>query len=93
MGESHLQLSALLARVRTRWRARTALRAWAYGAAVAAATLALALLVDRLVQPEAGALVLIWVAAAAIALAVIGAVMAPLRHTPRDPQVDRKSVV
>ncbi|MBI3048724.1 MAG: hypothetical protein HYY76_10490 [Acidobacteria bacterium] len=89
MGERHLELSALVARVRNRWRAITALRAWATGSAMAAAVLALALFTHRLVRPEEEALVALWATAGLLVLGVLFRAMAPVRRAPRDLQIAR----
>jgi len=57
VGEQYNELSAILRRVRLRWRAMTALRAWTWAAGAAAAILLLALIVQQLIAPEGAALV------------------------------------
>jgi hypothetical protein len=89
MSESYLQLSALLGRVRNRWRAIVALRACTYAATGAGSVLALALLTHWFARPEGGALVLLWTVAGAVALAALVWVIASLRKGPRDLQIAR----
>jgi hypothetical protein len=88
MGEHYNELSAILRRVRARWRAMSALRAWTWTAAAAAAVLLLALVAHRLIAPEGPALVALWGIAL---LAVLACVLwlLPLRHVPADHQVAR----
>ncbi len=89
MGEHYSELSGLLARVRNRWRAVAALRAWSLAAAVTSLVLALALVAQRLVVPDGFALVALWLVAAAVALVVIGWMAVPLRRAPADRQIAR----
>jgi hypothetical protein len=89
MGEHYNELSAILRRVRARWRAMTALRAWTWAAGAAAAVLLLALAAQRLVSPEGTAFVALWAVAAAAALAALVWPVLPLRHVPADRQVAR----
>src|SRR5687768_3443485 len=89
MGEHYNELSAILRRVRARWRAMTALRAWTWAAAAAAGVLLLALVAHRLIAPEGTALVALWGVAALAALACVGWLVVPLRQTPADHQVAR----
>jgi hypothetical protein len=89
MGEQYIELSAILRRVRARWRAMTALRAWSRAAAAAAAVLLVALAVQRLVAPDGTAFVALWAAASLAAIAAVAALMAPLRRAPADDQVAR----
>ena len=89
MGERYSELSLLLQRVRTRWRAVTALRASARAATAAAVVLALALLSHWLLGPEGGALILLWSAAAVVALTGLFWAAASLRRAPRDLQMAR----
>ena len=69
MGEHYSELSRLLGRVRPRWRAVAALRAWSLAAAAASLVLALALVAQRIVVPDGFAMVGLWLIAAAVALA------------------------
>jgi hypothetical protein len=88
MGEHYNELSAILRRVRGRWRAMSALRAWTWTAAAAAGVLLLALIAHRLTSPEGPALVALWGVAALAAVACV-AWLLPLRHAPADHQVAR----
>ena len=87
MSEQRAQLSALLGRVRTRWRVLVALRAWTHAAAAACVVLALALLAHRLIVPEGIALILLWSVAGVGALTCLAAVIPPIRRSPRDLQL------
>ena len=89
MGEQYNELSAILRRVRARWRAMTALRAWTRAAVAAAIILLLALMTHRLLAPEGAALVMLWGAAAVVAAAAMLWIVAPLRRSPGDRQVAR----
>ncbi|MBI2828870.1 MAG: hypothetical protein HYX77_06330 [Acidobacteria bacterium] len=89
MSEQRAQLSALLGRVRTRWRLLVALRAWAHAAAAACLVLALALLAHRLIVPEGIALILLWSVAGVGALTCLAAVIPPIQRAPRDLQLAR----
>ncbi|OFW52105.1 MAG: hypothetical protein A3G77_06705 [Acidobacteria bacterium RIFCSPLOWO2_12_FULL_68_19] len=89
MGERYLELSRLVARVRHRWRAMTALRAWTTGSVLGAAVLALALLTHRLLRTEGEALVALWGTAGLLVLGVLLRAMAPMRRVPRDLQIAR----
>ncbi|MGH9350065.1 MAG: hypothetical protein ACRD26_22655 [Vicinamibacterales bacterium] len=89
MGEQYNELTAILRRVRVRWRTMTALRAWRSAAAVAGLVLLVALVAHWVTAPEGTALVLLWGAAAAVAIGVIGWTVAPLRRLPGDRQVAR----
>ena len=88
MGEHYTELSAILRRVRARWRTMSALRAWTWTAAAAAGVLLLALIAHRLVAPEGPALVALW-GVAALAVIACAAWLLPLRHAPADHQVAR----
>jgi hypothetical protein len=88
MGEHYNELSAVLRRVRARWRAMSALRAWTWTAAVAAGVLLLALAIHRVAAPEGLALVALW-GVAALAAVACAAWLLPLRHAPEDRQVAR----
>jgi hypothetical protein len=88
MGEHYHELSAILRRVRARWRAMSALRAWTWTAAAAAGVLLLALVAHRLMSPEGPALVALWGAALLAAIACV-AWLLPLRHAPADSQMAR----
>jgi hypothetical protein len=88
MGEHYNELSAILRRVRARWRAVSALRAWTWTAAAAASVLLLALVAQWLTAPEGPALVALWGIASIAALACV-AWLLPLRHSPADHQVAR----
>ena len=88
MGEHYNELTAILRRVRARWRAMSALRAWTWTAAAAAGVLLLALVAHRLMSPEGPALVALWGAAALAAIACV-AWLLPLRHAPADAQMAR----
>ena len=89
MGEQYTELSAILRRVRLRWCAMTALRAWTWAAAVAAGILLIALVAQRVASPEGAALVALWGAALAAAVACVAWLMLPTRHAPPDGQVAR----
>ena len=89
MAEQHAELSALLGRVRNRWRLLVALRAGTLAAAAAALVLALALLAHVLILPEGAALMALWGVAGVGALACLAGAIAPLRRTPRDLQLAR----
>ena len=89
MGEGHAELLALIARIRSRWRAVTALRVWMRAAAGAVLALGLALLTHLLVQPTAGALVALWAAAVAVAAAAMFWAVASLRRAPGNGQLAR----
>jgi hypothetical protein len=88
MGEHYNELSAILRRVRARWRAMSALRAWTWTAAAAAGVLLVALVAHRLIAPEGPALVALWGVAVVATLACV-AWLLPLRHAPADHQVAR----
>ena len=88
MGEHYNELSAVLRRVRARWRAMSAMRAWTWTAAAAAGVLLLALVAHRLIAPEGRTLVALWGAAALATVACV-AWLLPLRHAPADHQVAR----
>jgi hypothetical protein len=89
MGEQYNELSAILRRVRMRWRTMTALRAWTWAAAIAAGFLLLALVGHRIAAPEGAALVALWAATIVAALVAIVWFALPLRHAPADGQVAR----
>src|SRR5687767_14553320 len=89
MGEQYSELTAILRRVRARWLAMTALRAWSRGAAGAAIILLIALIAYRLVAPEGTALVVLWSLAALAAVTLILWLLAPVRRSPGDGQVAR----
>ena len=89
MGEQYIELSAILRRVRLRWRAMTALRAWTWAAAAAAGILLLALVAHRITQPDGTALVVLWGVAVTSVLACVIWRMLPTRHAPADGQVAR----
>jgi hypothetical protein len=83
------ELSLVLQRVRTRWRAALALRAWTFAALAAATCLGAAWLADRLLDPAARALIVLWAAAVIAALASLTWLLAPARRRPADAQVAR----
>jgi hypothetical protein len=89
MGEQYNELSAILRRVRARWRAMTALRAWTRAAVAATLILLVARIVHGLLAPEGVPLVIVWGAAALAATAAILWMVAPLRRSPADGQVAR----
>ena len=89
MGEHYSELSALLARVRNRWRAVAALRAWSLAAAVMSLVLALALLAQRIVAPEGWVLVGLWLTAAVVTAVSLASMAIPLRRAPADRQIAR----
>jgi hypothetical protein len=89
MTEQYAELTALMARVRNRWRLLLALRAWALAAAAAALVLALALLAHVLFLPEGAALIVLWGVAGVGALICLASAIAPLRRAPRDLQLAR----
>ena len=87
MGEQYIELTSILHRARTRWRTMTALRAWSRAAAAAGVVLLVALLAQRLLAPEATALVLLWGTATVAATVAMVWIVAPLRRSPGDSQV------
>src|SRR5687768_2681466 len=89
MGEHYSELSALLGRVRNRWRAVAALRAWSVAAAVTSLVLALALLAQRIVAPEGWVLVVLWLTAAVVTVVSLASMAIPLRRAPADRQIAR----
>lgn len=89
MGEQYTELSALLRKIRARWRAMTALRAWSWAAAAAAAVLLLALVAHAIAQPEGRVLVALWAVAALAAAVSLAWIVGPLRRAPGDGQVAR----
>lgn len=89
MGEQYTELSALLRKIRARWRAMTALRAWTWAAAAAAVVLLLALVAHRVAQPEGRVLVALWAVAGLAAAASLAWIVGPLRRAPGDGQVAR----
>src|SRR5438132_1275496 len=89
MGEQYTELSALLRKIRARWRAMTALRAWSWAAAAAAAVLLLALVAHGIAQPEGRVLVALWAVAALAALVALAWIVGPLRRAPAGGQVAR----
>jgi hypothetical protein len=89
MGEQYNELTAILRRARTRLRAMTALRAWSWAAAAAGVVLLVALVAQRLLSPEATALVLLWGTAVLVAAGTMLWIVAPLRRSPGDSQVAR----
>jgi hypothetical protein len=89
MGEHYLELNALIRRVRNRWRMTSALRAWSLAAAAAALVIGLAFSVHQFAQPQGGALIALWVAAAAGALICLGWFLSPIRRTPGEHKVAR----
>ena len=89
MAEHYSDLSALITTVRNRWRTTSALRAWTIAAASAALVLALALSVQRLLAPDGGAFIALWLAASVAAMVCLGWFLAPLRRPPGEHQVAR----
>ena len=89
MGEHYNELSAILRRVRARWRAMTALRAWTRAAVAAAGVLLVARLLHAVFVPEGTTLVIVWGTATLVAAAAILWRVAPLRRSPGDGQVAR----
>jgi hypothetical protein len=89
MGEQYNELSAILRRVRARWRTMTALRAWTRASAAAAGVLLAARIVHGLLAPEGTTLVVVWGAAAIAATGAILWMVAPIRRSPADGQVAR----
>ena len=89
MGEQYTELSALLRKIRARWRAKTALRAWSCAASTMAGVLLLALAAHWIVQPEGRVLVTLWAVAAVAAGVSFAWIVCPLRRTPGDRQVAR----
>ncbi|MBI4266147.1 MAG: hypothetical protein HY657_17365 [Acidobacteria bacterium] len=89
MGDQYRELSALVGRVRRRWRAVTALRAWSLAAAGAALVLALALVADALIGPQGPVLMALWAVAALASLASLAWIVRPARHAPDDLRVAR----
>ena len=83
------ELRAILADVRARWTRRAFLRAWALGAATAAAMLLVGLLAAWLIAREGVPLVLAVLAAVAVAITSLVFALLPLRQPPTDQQVAR----
>jgi hypothetical protein len=82
------ELTAIVARVRARWRMLMALRAWSIAAVATAVALAFAWLTHRVLAPEGLTLVLLWAVAVAAAVVCFGWAVASLR-TPDRHQVAR----
>jgi hypothetical protein len=89
MGEHYNELTAILRRVRLRWRAMTALRAWSWAAAAASVVLLAVLVAHQLLAPEGTALVVLWGVGVLAALLAISWIVVPLRRSPGDQQVAR----
>jgi hypothetical protein len=83
------ELLAVLARVRRRWQTMRLLYAVRRTALAACGALLGALLAHWLMQPQAGALVLLWAVAAALVLVLVVAVAVSLASRPRDLQIAR----
>ena len=83
------ELRAILADVRARWTRRAFLRAWALGAATAAAMLLVGLLAAWLIAREGVPLVLAVLAAVAVAITSLVFALLPLRQPPTDRQMAR----
>lgn len=79
----------MLADVRAHWMRRAFLRAWALGAATAAAMLLVGLLAAWLIAREGVPLVLAVLAAVAVAITSLVFALLPLRQPPTDQQVAR----
>ncbi|PHY11203.1 MAG: hypothetical protein CK533_05730 [Acidobacterium sp.] len=89
MSNRFAELRAILADVRARWMRRAFLRAWALGAATAAAMLLVGLLAVWLIAREGVPLVLAVLAAVAVAITSLVFALLPLRQPPTDQQVAR----
>jgi hypothetical protein len=89
MNEHAGALSAVLERVRTRWRAAVVMRVWMLAALAVTACLGGAWIADRLFSPSAPALIGLWAAAVIAALASAAWLLAPARRRPSDAQVAR----
>jgi hypothetical protein len=89
MPEQYSELAEILRRVRARWRAMTALRAWTRAALAAAVVLLAALIAHRLLAPEGGLLAVLWGIATLAAMAALIWIVAPARRSPEDRQVAR----
>ena len=89
MSNRFAELRAILADVRARWMRRAFLRAWALGAATAAAMLLVGLLAAWLIAREGVPLVLAVLAAVAVAITSLVFALLPLRQPPTDQQVAR----
>jgi len=83
------ELRAILRAVRSRWQRRALLRAWAMGAATAAAMLLVGLLAVFLIASEGIPLVIVVAAAIAVALSALVFAMLPMRQPPSDRQIAR----
>ena len=79
----------LIDRVRARWRALCAMRAFVRGALIAAAVLGLAVLASRWTIGAPVVLMLVAAAAVLTAVAALTWCLAPLRHVPADGKVAR----
>jgi hypothetical protein len=89
MADARAELLRLIQRIRNRWRAMTALRAWGLAAGSAALVLGLAVIAQRLLQPEGGALIALWMTAMGGALATLAWFVVPLRRVPSTRNVAR----
>ena len=83
------ELRAILAEVRARWQRQALLRAWALGAATAAAMLLVGVLAVWLVAPEGIPIVFAAGTAAAMAVAALVFAVLPMRQPPGDRQIAR----
>ena len=89
MNDQYPELGAMLQRIRARWCASVAMRAWSRAAAGAALTLGAALLADRFFAPGPAALIGLWAAALLGSVALAGWMLAPIGTRPEDAQVAR----
>ena len=89
MGSQRAELTALVGRVRNRWRAVTILRLWTRAAGAAAVVLACAAIAHRVLQPAPTGLVALWVAAAVVVIGAFVWCLASLRRAPSDLTVAR----
>ncbi len=89
MSDRFAELRTILAGVRARWTRRALLRAWALGAATAAAMLLVGLLAIWLIAREGAPLVIAVTAVLVLALISVVFALLPLRQPPSDQQVAR----
>lgn len=82
-------MKELLTQVRNRWRLLMVLRAAALAAAASALVLGLALVTDRLLDPQGVALIALWTLALGVAAACLVTVLPSMRRVPRDAQLAR----
>ena len=89
MSDHFQELAALVGRVRTRWRALSALRAGTLAALASVVLLGLAVVTDLVLSPQGAPGVALWGVASVAVLGVLAWSLIPLRHKPRDLQVAR----